>query len=221
MVTTAGTVPVGALTDAELAVLSRAGTLPMTPAWSRLSPPEQQVARDSASRSLVSRGLFDPRVAGRDGVRRDLRSVLTLREAAGAAVAATRTTASGRDHWYAHVVDDVVLLEEVSDDGLHRFALATAGALADLVAGAVLQPDADRPAAASADDQREWLRADVLTCRAGVAPHRWSVVSGPGGCWRLKGDRSGEDATPLGPEQARSLVAGQLARLAGAAVRVR
>lgn len=210
----------GALTDAQLAVLSRPGTLPVTPAWSRLSPPEQELARDSARRSLVARGLLDPDAVGRDGVRRDVRSVLTLREAAGAAVAVLRTTASAGDHWYAHLVEDVVLLEQVGDDGVHRFALAAADALGDLVAGAVLHPEA-RGSAASPDAGTDWLRADLLVCRAGGEPRRRTMVSGPGGVWRLDGGRNGERATPIRPQQARDLVAGLLTRLGGAAPRVR
>ena len=46
-----------------------------------------------------------------------------LREAAHRVVAVARTTAATQDFWYAHLVDDVVLLEEVSRDGMHRFAL--------------------------------------------------------------------------------------------------
>jgi hypothetical protein len=75
-------------------------------------------------------------------VRQDIRSVVALREAAQVVVAVARTTAATQDFWYAHLVDDMVLLEEVSRDGIHRFALAEDGALLGLTVGASVHPEA-------------------------------------------------------------------------------
>ncbi len=74
-------------------------------------------------------------------VRQDIRSVIALREAAQVVVAVARTTAATQDFWYAHLVDDVVLLEEVSRDGMHRFALAERSRLAELAVGAAVHPE--------------------------------------------------------------------------------
>jgi len=187
--TTAVSVPLGTLTDAELAVLARpvtrAGPPPVMPVWSRLDTDKRAATARDARASLVARRLLDPEAPARHGVRRDLRSVLALRGAAAAVVAVARVDQRGRDHWYAHVVGDVVLLEQVSVDGVHRFALATAAALPDLVVAAVLHPDAPIAAAestASAEGETDWLRADVMV-RSARATRRLAWVSGPGGTW--------------------------------------
>ena len=76
-------------------------------------------------------------------VRQDLALVVALREGARLVVAVARTTATDQDFWYAHVVEDVVLLEEVSRDGMHRFASARDTALVDAGAvAAAVHPDA-------------------------------------------------------------------------------
>ena len=85
--------------------------------------------------------------AVRDGsvdlpVRDDVRSLVALREGAEMVVAVARSAAAWQDFWYAHVVEDVVLLEQVSSDGLHRFALLEAEELTRAVLGAAVHPDA-------------------------------------------------------------------------------
>lgn len=211
------TVFVEVLTDEELSVVARPGTMPVTPHLDELPEAEREVARRAAYRSLLARGIVDPptpeaiaRATGvRDGsvdlmMRQDVASVVALRAAPQAVVAAARTTATGQDFWYAHVVDDIVLLEEVSRDGLHRFALAGAEHLDDLVVGAVLHPDAgdaDGPAlpmtTAAGDPtppdevlQRlgaAFLRADVVVRRPGdTEPPVLTVFSGPDGSWLLQ-----------------------------------
>ena len=61
-----------------------------------------------------------------------------------------RTSTSAQDFWYAHVVEEVVLLEEVGSDGLHRFALGHARDLADLLVAA--PPCTPTPPTATGDD---------------------------------------------------------------------
>ena len=181
-------VPVGSLTDAELAVLarprSRVGPRPVMPVWSRLDGNRRAVAAKDARASLAARRLLDPGVRSRADLRRDLRSVIVLRETATVVAAVARATADGRDHWYAHVTGGVVLLEQVSTDGVHRFALTAAVTLPTLVAAAVLHPEAAVASDPMPDGQGEWLRADVEVRGAGPV-RRVAWVSGPGGTWRL------------------------------------
>ena len=189
---------VDVLTDEELSVVARPGAMPVMPFLDDLPEADRETARRSAYRSLVARGVVEPptpeaiaaATALRDGsvelmVRQDIRSVIALREAAQVVVAVARTTAATQDFWYAHLVDDVVLLEEVSRDGMHRFALAEEAALAELAVGAAVHPsagDGDGPALpveASAGDPTPpdavlerlgaaFVRADVVVRRPGT-----------------------------------------------------
>lgn len=226
------------LTDEELSVVARPGPMPVLPFLDDLPPAEREVARRSAYRSLLARGIVDPptpeavavATALRDGsvdlrVRRDIASVVALRDAARVVVAIARTTAVAQDFWYAHLVDDVVLLEEVSGDGLHRFALAPADRLVDLSVGAGVHPDAgdaagpplplapDRDDPTPPDDVLErlgvaFLRADLVVRRpADAAPPVLALFTGPGGCWVVRGDDDRRVAEPVSGETARSLVA--------------
>jgi hypothetical protein len=226
------TVFVEVLTDEELSVVARPGAMPVMPFLSDLSSQDAEVARRSAYRSLIARGIVDPPTpdavaqasARRDGtvelmVRQDVRSAVALREAAQVVVAVARTTAVTQDYWYAHLVDDVVLLEEVSRDGLHRFALARAEQLGDLAAGAAVHPDAGDaegdPVPVTAvdgdptppDDIIErlgaaFLRTDVIVRRPGDSdPPRFALFSGPDGCWAVEADSA--VATPLPADAAR------------------
>ena len=146
------TVPVAVLTDEELAVLAGDGGLVVTPFAAGFDDAEREIALRTAYRGLVARGIVDPPTPqarvdaiGEPGVelqvRQDVLSVVTLRAAASAVVAVARTSVAHQDFWYAHVVEEVVLLEEVGTDGMHRFALATADQLPALVVGAVLHPE--------------------------------------------------------------------------------
>lgn len=139
-------------------------------------------------------------------MRNDVLSALTLRRAATAVVAAGRTSSSGQDFWYAHVVEEVVLLEEVTNDGLHRFALGHSRDLADLLVAAVVHPEAadgtgdDVELAVAPDSEapaelverlgEAYLRADVLvvTRRAGAPvdlPDLTGLFTGPQGSWSV------------------------------------
>lgn len=208
------TVFVEVLTDEELSVVALPGPMPVMPHLDAIPETEREPARRAAYRSLLARGIVDPptpeaiavATGVRDGsvdlmVRQDIASVVALRAAPRAVVAAARTTAVGQDFWYAHVVEDVVLLEEVSGDGLHRFALAGAEHLDDLVVGAVLHPDAgdaDGPRLPLTGEEGDpappvevlerlgavFLRADVVVRRPGDAePPFLTLFSGPDGTW--------------------------------------
>ena len=230
------TVFVEVLTDEELSVVARPGAMPVNPFLSDLSDHDREVARRSAYRSLVARGIVDPptpeavaeATTRRDGsvelmVRNDVRSAVALREAAQVVVAVARTTSVTQDYWYAHLVDDVVLLEEVSRDGVHRFALARAEQLTDLSAAAAVHPeagDADGDPVPLTSEQGDptppdeilerlgaaFLRADVIIRRPGDdEPPRFAVFSGPDGCWVVDGETS--VAIPVPAAEARSRVA--------------
>jgi hypothetical protein len=238
------TVFVEVLTDEELAVLARPHALALAPYLDELDPEQRQLAQRTAYRGLLARGIVDQptaaavaaaEVAG-DGsvelmVRRDVRSVLALREGAGLAVAVARTASSGRDYWYAYLVDEVLLLEEISSEGLHRFALARAEQLLDLTVAAAVHPDSGDtaghpvavPAAADAPPPapvlgqlgQALLRADVVVRHvrereAGTL----EVFTGPHGCWLVTG-RGGPVpmAHPLSADALRSQLRGFVERV--------
>lgn len=228
------------LTDEELSVVATPGAMPVTPYLRDVDPAVLDAVRRTAYRSLVARGVLDPptaeavatATAAGSGevelmVRQDVRSVVALRSAAQLVVAVARTTAAAQDFWYAHVVDDVVLVEEVSRDGLHRFALGELGWLGDLAVAAAVHPDAgdgpdggsgpDLPVAAEPGDPTPpdavlerlggaFLRADVVVRRPGdTEPPTFALFSGPGGCWLVDAAEP-RVARPLPAAAARSRV---------------
>jgi hypothetical protein len=211
-----GTVPVGTLTDAELAVLSRprtrVGPRPVMPVWAGLAGGQRAASAREARASLVARRLLDQEPGSRSGLRRDLRSVLVLREAAAAVVAVARVAPGANDHWYAHLVGDVVLLEQVDDDGSHRFALTAAAMLPTLVAAAVLHPAAAGRGGSGPEAETDWLRADV-ELRGTGRPRRLAWVSGPGGTWALRPGRTSPYGEPVAPAQVRQVLADAIAVL--------
>ena len=243
---------VDVLTDEELSVVARAGAIPVMPFLDDLAEADRETARRSAYRSLVARGVVEPptpeaiaaATALRDGsvelmVRQDIRSVVALREAAQVVVAVARTTAASQDFWYAHLVDDVVLLEEVSRDGMHRFALAEDAALPALAVGAAVHPDAgdgDGPALpfeASAGDPTPpdpvlerlgaaFLRADVVVRRPGDdQPPMFALLSGPDGCWCIEPGTQPLVAEPLAADAARGRLADAVSAVRAEAVTLR
>lgn len=237
---------VDVLTDEELCVVAAPGAMPVLPFLSGLSDTDRQVAQRTAYRSLVARGVLTPptpeavaaATARRDGtvdlmVRQDIRSVVALREGARLVVAVARTTAATQDYWYAHLVDDVVLLEEVSRDGYHRFALADASRLEELAVAAAVLPDAGdatgepMPVATPPGDPTPpdevlerlgaaFLRTDLVVRRPGdTDPPVLALFTGPEGSWVV-------DARPDGPRAAVPLSAGAArARVADAVAGVR
>jgi hypothetical protein len=228
---------VDVLTDEELSVLSAPGAMPVMPFLSALDPAVVDAVSRTAYRSLIARGVLDPpsaeavasAAAAGSGevelrIRQDIRSVVALRDAAQVVVAVARTTAATQDFWYAHVVDDVVLLEEVSRDGLHRFAVAETGWLGGLAAGAAVLSDAgdsdgpDLPVDAAPGDPTPpdtvlerigsaFLRADVVVRRPGdTDPPAFALLSGPGGCWCIEAGPRPHVARPATADQARRRV---------------
>lgn len=220
------------LTDEELSVLARPGAMAVSPYVEELPDEARELARRTAYRSLVARGIVTPptpaalaaaAASGEDAVdaeiRKDVASVLALRAGATLVVALARTTAATQDFWYAHLVRDVVLLEEVSRDGFHRFALAAAGALDDLVTGAVLHPEATdssgTPVPLAADELAPpdavleqlgaaFVRVDgVVRYPGDLEPPTFAAFSGPAGTWWVAGGPDAPLAEPLAVSDAR------------------
>lgn len=238
--TTAGSaIPVEVLTDEELSVLASPGSIVVMPFLDSVEDDaEREVVRRTAYRSLLARGIVDPpspeatsaAIARGDGhlelmVRDDVRSVVTLRQAARMVVAVARTTVAAQDFWYAHVVDDVVLLEEVSGDGLHRFALADVAALPGLVSEATVHPEAGdaegepvpleaEPGDPTPPDEllerlgSAVLRSDVLVRFVGDAePVLLGLFTGPAGSWVTRAQQGETPVTvPSAAEDARAAV---------------
>jgi hypothetical protein len=237
---TAGPEPVAVevLTDEELSVLAEPGSIVVMPFLSEVAEPQREAVRRTAYRSLLARGVVDPptpeatsaALARGDGhvelmVREDVRSVVALRAAARMVVAVARTTVATQDFWYAHVVDDVAVLEEVSGDGLHRFALAAADDLAALAVAAAVHPeagdasgdpvrlDAEEGDPTPPDELLERLgasivRSDVVVRHVGDAdPPLLGVFSGPQGSWLTRAERGRALTTvPCAAEVARAAV---------------
>jgi hypothetical protein len=215
--------PLETLTDEEISVLGPDQGVVVAPFLSEMAPAERDTARATAFRGLVARGIVDPGdddatrppVAEPAGsgdvtvdvrVRGDVLSLLTLRQGAPAVVAVARTSTVGQDFWYAHVVEEVLLLEEVSATGLHRFALGHGHDLPALLARAVLHPDAadgtgepiELPVAPDGDAPAElveriglaYLRSDVLVVTRTVGeeverPELTGLFTGPLGSWSI------------------------------------
>jgi hypothetical protein len=233
---TARTAFVDVLTDEELAVLAPPHALAVAPYFDELETAQQQTAKRTAYRGLQARGIVEVpgaeviAAAGDDDVelvvRHDIRSVVTLREQAELLVAVSRTTSSTRDHWYAYVAGTVVLIEEISPDGLHRFALARDEQLVDLVVAASVHPNSgaaagqavavpsgpDRapPAPVLRQLGQALLRADLVIRHAGERyTGTLGVFSGPRGSWLVTG-RGG--ATPVAHPMTADALREQLAR---------
>lgn len=219
------TIALEVLTDEELSVLVPDQGVVVSPVLADVPAAERDAVRRTAFRGLVARGIVDApepdavaqvlassaAASGDVGVdlrvRNDVLSALTLRQSASAVVAVARTTSTSQDFWYAHVVEEVVLLEEVGTDGLHRFALGHARDLPELLVDAVVHPEAvdgdgdDVELAAAPDSEapaelverlgRAYLRADVLvvTREPGVPverPDLTGLFSGPQGSWSVQ-----------------------------------
>ncbi|WP_134738171.1 hypothetical protein [Nocardioides sp. 503] len=232
------TVALEVLTDEELSVLTPGPGATVTPYLSSVPEADRDAVRRTALRGLVARGIVDPPAAdapatavpGSGGtevevgamVRQDVLSALTLRQAARRVVAVARTTATGQDFWYAHLVEEIALLEEVGTDGLHRFALGHTAALAELLAGATLHPEATdgggEPVVLAASPEGEappellehlgaaYVRADVLVIDAdrGERPAMTGLFTGPRGSWSVVADPASGEVTAR-PETVASL----------------
>ncbi|WP_282946418.1 hypothetical protein [Cellulomonas endometrii] len=225
----AAAVPVEVLTDEELAVLHGPESLVVQPHLATLPDADRALALRTAYRGLLARGIVDPptaeALAAAVGeptvelqVREDVLSLVALRRGAPAVVCVARTTVIGQDFWYAHVVRDVVLVEQVSADGLHRFALARADTLGDLLLDAAVHPgtaDGSGPAIEVPDPSEPpleiterlgsaLLRADVVVRTVDDRqPPLSGLFTGPGGAWLLsarEGDRGPVTASPVSRE---------------------
>lgn len=225
-------VPVETLTDEELAILAGPGGLVVAPYLATLGDAERETAVRTAYRGLQARGIVDPptprALADAVGepsvevrVRQDVLSLITLRRAARVVVAVGRTTLATQDYWYAHVVDDVVVVEQVGSDGLHRFALADADALVGLVTAASVHPEcgdsAGEPVALPGDGSEPplevaealgaaLLRTDVVVRHADDRhPPLLGLFTGPGGAWVVEA-REGSGTPPVARPAARAEV---------------
>lgn len=169
---------------------------------------------EPADRGLLARRLLEPPTGAAptdpDGsgtadarVREDVHAVVTLRAAPDAVLCAARTTSLGQDFWYAHVVADVVLVEQVDAGGLHHFAVAPADDLPHLLTAATVHPEATDgtgPALAVGDPAdperattdllaRAELRTDlVLRTPGDTEPVLTGLFTGPAGAWLLTAD---------------------------------
>jgi hypothetical protein len=217
------------LTDEELAVLAPPDPLAVQPFLDELPEDQRDTARRVAYRGLLARGIIDPpagtamqtavaaaRSAG-DGaagvavdvmVRRDVQSLVELRRGAGLVVALARTTSVALDYWYAYLVDDLALVEEVSPDGIHRFSLVGEDRLLGLVIAAAVHPlaadsagnrvpmptgtDVDIDAGSPPPEilqvlGQALLRTDlVVRHRAESTPTTSSFFTGPSGSWLVR-----------------------------------
>ncbi|WP_454049478.1 hypothetical protein [Cellulomonas sp. Marseille-Q8402] len=236
-------VPVEVLTDEELEVLRAGPGVVIRPHLDALPDAERVPACRAAYRSLRARGVLDQpteeaiaAAAGHEAVevqvREDVLSVVALRQVARAVVCVARSTARGQDFWYAHVVGEVVLLEQVSEDGFHRFALAATEDLGDLLVGAAVHAetgDGCGPAVTVTDVAEPppglidrlgaaALRADVVVRTATEPdPVLTGVFTGPGGAWLLTA-RSGSAEPPTAVPTSRAALVARVRALAVEAV---
>ena len=201
--------PVEVLTDEELSLLTYGPGAVVMPYFSEVAARDTELVQRTAYRSLVARGIVDPSDGPGDGparlkLREDVMTLVSLRQAATTLVAVARTMIDQQDFWYAHVVEDLVVLEEVSGDGLHRFALGFSRDLPTLLVDAALHPDATDGAGAEVsidampDDEaptqllevlgRAHVRADVVvltTDAKGRRPELTGLFTGPEGSWSV------------------------------------
>ncbi|HEY0187258.1 MAG TPA: hypothetical protein VGC67_07200 [Cellulomonas sp.] len=223
--TAATAVPVEVLTDEELEVLQADSPFVVRPHLTALAEGDRLASLRTAYRGLIARDVLDPptpeSLAASGAaptvtvqVREDVRSLVELRRAAPAVLCVARTTSAGQDFWYAHVAAQVVLIEQVSTDGFHRFALADADALGDLLLAASTHPDSvdgTGPAVRLTDIAAPppevldrlgsaHLRADVVLRAAGEEhPVLAGLFTGPGGCWLLTVTLASNDPPLLRP----------------------
>jgi len=236
-------VPVEVLTDEELAILAGPGGLVVAPYLATLPEAEREVALRTAYRGLLARGIVDPptpaALAAAVGeptvelqVREDVLSLVTLRRGASATVCVARSTVLGQDYWYAHVVRDVVLVEQVTTDGQHRFALAAAATLGDLLLDAAVHAettDGTGPEIAVADPDEPptevvehlgsaLVRADVVVrVPDDREPELLGLFTGPGGAWVLSA-REASGGPVVARPLTRAALDGLVRELAGRAV---
>ena len=168
-------------------------------------------------------------------VRNDVMTAVALRQAPDAVVAMARTTALSQDYVYLHVVDDVLLIEEVGSDGLHRFALRPVTELEATVLDAAVHPEAGdasgpevRFPVTGVDDPTPpdevieaagaaLVRTDLTVLRPDESqPTMLGLFSAPAGSWLFSARRAEGDpvhAAPTTADLLREAVREQLAPL--------
>jgi hypothetical protein len=227
--------PVLALTDEELLVLTGGDGPVVFPFLAGLPPAELEVAVQTARRSLLARNVLvpdDPTVlAGAP-----LGALLELREGAPVVVVMHRVAGAPDDappgeevphglSRYLHVVESVVLSEDVTPAGVHTFGLAPATALEQLLrdflvpadaptgvpeeAGPV-RPSEDDPLPAALGGPTVLVEAAVLHAAAQRPGDLITATFSPSGCFL---GRTDDDTEPplLEPVAAPEVVAEVLA----------
>jgi hypothetical protein len=134
-----GTQPLVRLTDEELAVLDPEETFLPKPHLSALDSQQREWALATALRSLVSREAVEirnieeldavlqgaPEVQVDMHLRMDIDLALTLRRTADRALAVKQQSTAGSAFGYVHVhATDLLLVERISEGGMHLFTLA-------------------------------------------------------------------------------------------------
>lgn len=254
------------LTDEELAVLTTADPVAVTPHLSLRSPKERGPLLETAYRSLVARGIVTPptaearararaeaaqaraeaaeaarpgatratarRVSVDVSIREDVAALVTLRESARRVVAMARTTSAQQDYVYVYLVEDVALVEVVSNDGFHRFSLVGRDDVPATVLQAALHAEAadgfgdpvdlgtpangdPTPGEAMLEQAGEaLLRCDLTVLDAeDPAPEMLGIFSSPHGSWLMRaawGTSTGVSARPVTVAALRDAVAARL-----------
>lgn len=195
------------LTDEELVALGAAHPIVGLPHYERLSATAQQVAVSTARRLLLARGdqpeqpetiPLHQQVSDLLDVRVGASRVLVLRRSVTILAAGTRQQVETER--YAHMIDEFVLLEDVSAHGLHRFWACGTDLLADTVADFVghpqlrngagppvtLDPTGGGPDGTGLPQLGELpVTVDVTVWRRGPQPPptMLSLLLGRDGCW--------------------------------------
>lgn len=254
MTSDVGDVQLDTFTDEELSVLCGPSGIVVAPFLGTIEAPDRPAVERTAYRGLLARGIIEPptqealaaavptasgTAAVALSVRQDVHALVTLRTAAQGVVAIARTTADAQDFWYAHVVDDVVLIETVDASGMHAFSLSEERMLAEVVVQASLHPkaaDADgEPVAVEfgSDPQPSdvllqrlgdsFVRADLVARAPGdKAPELLGVFSGPAGSWLMRstfGSGGHVTARPVKVDDLRAAITEQVSALLNRTVR--
>lgn len=256
----ASAIPLESFTDEELAILAGTDGIVVAPFLNRISEGQLATAQRTAYRGLLGRGIVDPPTeqvvaaagpgeitdgeagAARHGVevavRADVHAMVRLRATAHVVVAVARTISSRRDFWYAHVADDACLLEEVSTDGFHRFAMLDTADLPQAVVDAVVHPESGDGVGDPVEftPSTDHPAPPAILARLGEAPVHCEVViravgedgvvmlgafSGPRGAWLFRNDYGSGDAVVARPCAATDLRERLRAATVGALERVR
>lgn len=220
------------LTDEELVLLAVEHPVVVLPDYERLAPAAREVAVRTAHRSLLARGAptsADPdllavpqEVSDLLDIRGGAPWVLVIRRAEHVVVdGVERPVQTER---YAHLVDDLVLLEDVSADGVHDFFVLDDHALAtelqdflthdDIRDGSPRSITFDLPAIAQGRGDvdltqlgRLKVEVDATLWRRGPqpAPILLGLLLGVDGCWVTRNTYGAAGPLELQPVLVRDL----------------